>query len=259
MNVVLIPSNKNMADRLTRVPQRWFTVMKMENGPKPLIGAIHGDELNADQIIAIHRSSGHPGVRRTTYFVRRICPATSRVAVKMAMRTCEECQSIDPAPVHWEKGTLEVDDYWQRVGMDITHYGAHHFLTLTDCGPSRFSIWRQLARQDLARVIRQLETVFFERGPPHELLTDNDTAFCSREFRAFVNDWGVNSRFHCAYVPAGNGIAERCQRSVKRIAARMHCPIQEAVYWHNVTPRDSVSPPTTPADKIYRYEVRVKG
>ena len=95
--------------------------MKMENGPKPLISTIHVDELNADQIMAIHISSGHPGVRCTTYFARRICPVTPRPAVKIAIRTCEECQSIDPAPVHWEKGTLEVDDKWQRVGMDITH------------------------------------------------------------------------------------------------------------------------------------------
>ena len=87
VDVVLVPSNKNMADQLTRVPQRWFTTMKMENGPKPLIGAIHMDELDADQIMAIHRSSGHSGVRRTTYFVRRICPATPRAAVKMAIRT----------------------------------------------------------------------------------------------------------------------------------------------------------------------------
>ena len=126
-----------------RVPQGWFTAMKIENGPKTLIGAIHVDELNADQIMAIHRSSGHPEVRRTTYFIRRICPATPRAAIKMTIRTCEECQFIDPAPVHWEKGTLEVDDNWQRLGMDITHYGAHHFLMLTDCGPSCSSIWRQ--------------------------------------------------------------------------------------------------------------------
>ena len=143
--------------------------------------------------------------------------------------------------------------------MDIMHYGAQHFLTLTDCGLLRFSIWRQLARQDSASVIHQLETVFFECGPPHELLTDNDTAFCSREFRVFANDWGVNLQFCCTYVPARNGIAEQCHRSVKCIAARMHCPIQEAVYWHNVTLQDSVSPPTAPANKIYHYEVRVKG
>ena len=59
---------------------------------------------------------------------------TPRAAVKIAIRTCEECQSIGPAPVHWEKGTLKVGNNWQRVGMNITHYGAHHFLTLIDCG-----------------------------------------------------------------------------------------------------------------------------
>ena len=50
--------------------------------------------------------------------------------------------------------------------------------------------------------------MFFERGPPHELITDNDMSFCSKEFKAFVNDLGVNLWFQCVYVPAGNGIAE---------------------------------------------------
>ena len=54
VGMVLVLSNENMADRLRRVPQRWYTAMKMENGPKPLIGAIHMDELKADQIMAIH-------------------------------------------------------------------------------------------------------------------------------------------------------------------------------------------------------------
>ena len=143
--------------------------------------------------------------------------------------------------------------------MDITHHGVYHFLTITDCGPSQFSVWRQLAQQDSASVIRQLEEVFFERGPPRELLTDNDTAFRSKEFRTFADAWGVSLRFCCAYAPAGNGIAERCHRTVKRIAARMHCSIQEAVYWHNVTPKDDDSHLTAPANAIYRYEVRVKG
>ena len=109
LDMVLVLSNNNMADRLMKVPQRWFTSMKMENGPKPLIGTIQVDELNANQIMAIHRSSGHPGVQRTTYFVRRIYLATPRAAVKMAIRTRGECQSINPAPVLWEKGTLEID------------------------------------------------------------------------------------------------------------------------------------------------------
>ena len=45
---------------------------------------------------------------------------------------------------------------------------------------------------------------------------------------------------------------------MKRIAIRIRSPIQEAVYWYNITPRDDVSPFTAPANRIYRYEVGVK-
>ena len=256
VDVTLVPSNLNLADhladRLTCVPQRWFDAMKRGNGPEPLIGATQVNELNADQIPTIHRNSGHSGVWRTIYFVRKVCSPTTKAAVRSAIRSCEECQSIDSAPIHWQKGKLEVSENWQRLGMDITHYGVRHFLTLTDCGQSRFSIWKQLARQDSATVILQLEAVFFERGPPHELLTDNDPAFWCSEFRAFAREWKINLRFRCAYAPAGNGVAERCHRTVKRTAGRMSCSI-------HITPKDGESRQTATANRIHRYKVRVKG
>ena len=46
---------------------------------------------------------------------------------------------------------------------------------------------------------------------------------------------------------------------MKQIATRMHCPIQETIYWHNVTPKDNESPQTVPANRIHRYELGVKG
>ena len=71
--------------------------------------------------------------------------------------------------------------------MDITHYGSQHFLTLIDCGPSRFTLWRPLLRQDSTSIIRQLESVFYKRGPPEEILTDNDTAFHSKPSVSWMN------------------------------------------------------------------------
>ena len=124
MDVTLVPSTLNIADRLMKVSQLWFDVTRWGIGPGPLIGAIHIDELDADQIMSIHRNSGHPGVWHTTYFIRRVCPPI----IKAAKRMCEEYQLIDPAPIHWEKGKLVVNENWQRLEMDITHYGAHHFL-----------------------------------------------------------------------------------------------------------------------------------
>ena len=138
----------------------------------------------------------------------------------------EECQSIDPAPMHWSKGDLNVKQTWYRVAMDITHCNDAHFLTVIDCGPARFAVWRCLPQQDAMSVINQLKVLFYEHGPPAEILTDN-TAFQSSLLKTFLDEWRVWLRFRCAYVPSGNSIVKRCHRTLKRIAARKRCTYQK--------------------------------
>lgn len=99
------------------------------------VSVVHVNKLDAGQIMSIHRSCGYPGVQYTTYFARKVFLATTKAAVKSAIRACKECQSRDSSPIQWEKGKLEVNRNWQRLGLDITHQGAHHFLTLTNCSP----------------------------------------------------------------------------------------------------------------------------
>ena len=111
--------------------------------------------------------------------------------------------------------------------MDITHYENQHYLTLIDCGSSRFSIWRLLQHQNAASII-QLESVFSKRGPPAELLTENGAVFSGEEFGSFAENWGIQLRFQCAYVALANGIVERCHHTIKHIAARTCCSIMEA-------------------------------
>ncbi|KRZ93227.1 putative Pol polyprotein [Trichinella sp. T8] len=183
----------------------------------------------------------------------------SKRQVRQVISGCEPCKSLDPAPGKWKRGSLEVEEVWQRVGMDITHVKGRPYLTIIDCGPSRFAVWRRLRVHCSANVIEQLEAVFYERGTPEELLTDNDTAFRGRIFTEFVARWGVRVRYRCAYAPSGNGIAERCHRSVKVIAARKNCTVEEAVYLYNVTPRDGRNPWTAPANVVHAYAVRVRG
>ena len=98
-----------------------------------------------------------------------------------------------------------------------------------------------------------------EHSAPAEMLIDNDTAFYCKVFRDFLSEWGVQLHFRCAHFPFSNGIVERYHRSVKWIAARKQCPIMEAVYWYNATPKDNVLPLTAPINLIHRYHVRLKG
>ena len=177
--------------------------------------------------------------------------------MRLVVKACQVCQSIDPAPVKLARGRLNVDEILHTVGMDVTHANGCHYLTLIDCGLTRFAVWRRLQRQDTDSVIQQLELVFLERGAPVELLTDNESALQSGAFKQFAEPWALRVRFRCAYAASGNGIAERCHRSVKRIAARKRCTIAEAVNWYKMTPKDDVDSATAPANKLYNYEIRV--
>ena len=108
MNVSLVKSSQNKADRLTRVPQKWLDVIKRNTGTVQPACTASMSSAGLDQIKIVHRQSGHPGVRRTLYFVKQIAPGVSKAAVKTIVRECKECQSIDPAPVHWSKGALNI-------------------------------------------------------------------------------------------------------------------------------------------------------
>ena len=231
MDVALIPLIQNLADPMTRVPQRWLERMKSATEPVPLTCAAKSHEMTSSQIMNVHKSSGHPGIRYTMYFTWQVCPTITKADVRSAIRACEQCQTIDPAPVHWTKEGLAGKANWQRLGINITHYNGKHFLTVTNCGPAHFTIWRPLLRQDSGNIIQHLKAIFFECGLPQEMLADNNPAFSGREFREFSASWWVCLRFQCAYVLAGNGIAERSHSSIKQIAARMKCSVQEAVYW----------------------------
>ena len=253
LSIVLVPSLENKADALTRVPQHWLKVQPS--------GSSHGKEVPAlcgaaavttlDSTIAqVHHDVGHPGIRRTLFFVRRTHPEATRSQVQKIVSSCDVCRSIDPAPAKWKAGRLEVETVWKRLGIDITHYRGQAYLTVIDCGPSRFAIWRLLRRQTSAAVVVQLEEIFRNRGAPEELLMDKDPAFRSRTFSSFLVKWGVRARFRCAYVPSGNGISERSHRTIKVIAARKGCSIAEAVDLYNGTPRDGRSAETAPASAV---------
>ncbi len=252
LRVKFVPSNENKADALTRVPKRWMTLANEQTSCAAVV------TVSEQDITKIHQTSGHPGIRRTLYFCRRLHPTVQRRQVRSVVKSCRECQSFDPAPERWQKGELGVPEIWSRISMDICHVRSHHYLTLIDCGPTRYAIWRRLRRQDAISVVEQLESVFYERGAPKELLTDNAASFRSSTITEFASHWGMTIRYRCANAPSGNGISERGHRTVKTILARKGCSVAEAVYRYNTMPRDNDAA-SAPANQIYRYEIRLLG
>lgn len=94
------------------------------------------------------------------YFLRRAQIDAPRSSVSNVIANCQIFQSIDPAPVRWEKGSLSVGDVWQ------SGHGNNATSWLIDCGPSRFLVWRKIRRQDSSSIVDALEGVFLSEMPP---------------------------------------------------------------------------------------------
>jgi transposase InsO family protein/ribonuclease HI len=246
VTVTLTRSESNRADALTRVKRTWLNSIRAsppETTCAVSVGASHAQH--------------HFGVDRSLYLARLTDPNTARRDVEECIRACAQCQSIDPAPIQHERGELSVYSNWTRIAIDTTHYHGRCYLSIIDCGPSRFAIWREVVSENAASVVQTLDEVFRERGPPEELLMDNSTSFHSYPVATLCEKWNVRRRFRAAYRPSGNGIVERHHRTVKRMAARVgaHSPL-EMVFWYNMAPKTGVDVSTVPCSQVFTYEWR---
>ena len=162
LSISLVRSCDNLADVLTRVPQKWIQ-------RRVAIGSVG---LSIPEIGRIH-DRHHFGLKKTLYFVKAENAETNEDDVRHVVETCKQCLTIDPNPVRWEKGSLEVEESWSRLAIDVTHFGGVLFLTLIDCGPSRFAIWRKLAREDANSITTNLDEKKL-MTPPRKLIPPSE-------------------------------------------------------------------------------------
>jgi len=82
LKVILITPGCNLADALTRVPQKWLRMANGQEQPSQEVCSAAADSLSAEQIAQVHHTTGHCGVKRTLYFVRKVNPSVSRKEVQ---------------------------------------------------------------------------------------------------------------------------------------------------------------------------------
>lgn len=251
VDVNYVQSERNKADVLTRVKRAWLKDEVKQHTDKQK----KEDEYKeiATRIKEVHEKN-HFGVERTLFLARKSIYGVERSMVERCVKNCVRCQSIDPAPIRHEGGALEVLKNWRRLAMDVTHVMGKPYLSIVDCGPSRYAIWKELNRENAESISKELEELFCERGPVKEILTDNGTVFKSEKFKSLCEEWGVKIEYRAAYRPAGNGIAERMHRTIKRTIERSRISPIRAVYFYNITPKEGQKENTVPMRGIFAYE-----
>ena len=96
MKAVFVPSEKNMADPLTRASKKWL--IKEEN--EVLVCCLGIKKL--EELHSMH----HMGVGRTLCLVQKVDPLIKREEVRRVVRNCIGCHSIDPAPTIHDPGEI---------------------------------------------------------------------------------------------------------------------------------------------------------
>ena len=235
VNVTWIPTTKNIADELTRVPAKW---MKHKVAPQECNIIYKHDN---QQVKKVH-SIAHMGVSKSMELCLRAGIHANRETVRQVVAECDECNSIDPHVVSWDKGNLAVSKVWERVACDVTHVDSLLYLTCIDCGPSRYTLWSPLSDESAAMVVQSLETIWSLLGPPSEVLLDNCKSFRSQTMQAMASKWGIRLIYRAVEKPSGNGIVERVHRTVKRTNARAKCGIPMSVFLINNVPSKHGTP-----------------
>lgn len=247
VTVRLVKSGDNKADALTRVWKKWLVKTEADVAV-----------MSVEEMKRMH-DHHHMGVERSWFLARKVDPAVPKTTVKKVVRQCEPCQSINPAPKQHAPGELGVDEEWKRAAIDVVHYRNEPYLSLVDCGPGRFAIWRKMRGETATEICDELENIFYERGALSEVLMDNAPNFKSAEMASLLKEWNVRPVFRAAWRATGNGIVERHHRTVKSMAEKMAASPIEAVYWYNISPKDGQKEESVPHVSVYKYAWRMKG
>jgi len=150
----------NDADILTRIPQKWFPINRLEVTDNVVSALLKSD---IEKFKEIHDGT-HMGLQRSIYLAKEFNINVSEKDIQQIILQCNHCQSIDPAPVRWEKGNLDVDEIWKRIAIDVSKFEESKYLTIIYCGPSRFAIWRNISDEGASEIIKNLRNIFYKRG-----------------------------------------------------------------------------------------------
>ncbi|KAK3863922.1 hypothetical protein Pcinc_030357 [Petrolisthes cinctipes] len=110
LDIKFVTSAENKADVLTRVPKKWLSP-----GSQLVCGVVASVPKN--EISKIHITSGHPGIKRTLYFCRRLFPSTTKnqnIEVDGIPRHVRDLRAVAPESIAMEGGNEQPDyeDSW---------------------------------------------------------------------------------------------------------------------------------------------------
>ncbi|XP_060110490.1 LOW QUALITY PROTEIN: uncharacterized protein K02A2.6-like, partial [Heteronotia binoei] len=170
---------------------------------------------------ALHKT--HPGIVRMKALARSYVwwPGMDE-EIEGWVQGCKACQESRPdlpsAPAQsWEAHRKP----WSRLHIDFAGpFQDKYFFILVDAYTKWFEVI-PVASTSMAAAIRELRRVLCIHGIPDTIVSDNGTAFTSREFRESMQRYLIQHIRSTPFHPTTNGQAERMVRTTKEALGRI--------------------------------------
>ncbi|XP_049522408.1 uncharacterized protein K02A2.6-like [Dermacentor silvarum] len=187
--------------------------------------------------------ANHPGVTAMKAIARSYVwwPHMDR-RIEELVRCCRPCQVNRPSepktPTHfWTKPERP----WSRIHVDFAGpIQGVHFLVAVDA----LSNWAEvevMPSLHSVAVIEKFRKMFAAYGLPDLVVSDNGTAFASRETQDFLKRNGIRYMYTAPYHPSSNGRAERMVRELKcslrkQRQGTVQCKVSRFLFKQHSTP-----------------------
>ncbi|XP_026747201.1 uncharacterized protein K02A2.6-like [Trichoplusia ni] len=171
------------------------------------------------QIILKELHASHLGIVKTKAEARsRFWFPGIDQAVETMISSCEVCIQLRPSPpraplVHWEFPPCP----FHRIHIDfLGPIKGCVYLVAVDAHTKWVEVFNMNTATSTAAVIVKLCEFMSRFGVPKTIVSDNGTAFCSREFELFCATNGISHMTSPVYHPPSNGQAESFVKVVKK-------------------------------------------
>lgn len=182
-------------------------------------------ELTRDLILCVHTKLGHPGVHKTTmylrqfYFWKGMCKQ-----IKNMVLSCDLCQRVKNINVKMEgqynlvhsldPGDLVCVDFYGPLPCSVG--GVEYIFVMLDAFSKYVKLY-SIKKQNTDTILKKIcDSYIPEVGNPRRILSDHGTQFTSPKWRDSLNRIGIQVVFSSMRHPKSNPV-ERTMRELGRL------------------------------------------
>uniref|UniRef100_A0AAQ4PHJ0 Gypsy retrotransposon integrase-like protein 1 n=1 Tax=Gasterosteus aculeatus aculeatus TaxID=481459 RepID=A0AAQ4PHJ0_GASAC len=203
----------------------------------------------------------HPGISRMKGLARSYVwwPGMDSEIEKevQSCHTCQENRNLPAgAPLHpWEWPETP----WSRLHIDYAGpFLGKMFLVIVDAHSKWIDVYPATTATSQV-TIEKLRQCFSIHGLPQTLVSDNGTGFTSQEFKAFMNQNGIQHITSAPFHPASNSLAERAvqtfKQGIKKIKGdTLETKVARFLFNYRITPQTTTG--LSPAEMLMSRRLR---